>query len=345
MGSRFQPAQPEAQLIFVLLLAACFAAPAAEVDWITQAGGSYVRDDQGRVTEVDLASAWIKDDDLARLAELPQLERIDLSYTWISDVGLEHLQRLESVRSLSLFYCDYITDTAIIYLKGWQHLEDLNLEGTDVTSRVFEHLGAITSLRSLRVGMSRVEDEGFENLAPLISLERLAFGGAKMSGRALSLLPLLPALRHLEIGGLQRTDSGLWGVELNDFNLSNLAVLTTLESLDLSDSKVTDSGLEKLAPLTGLKELNLNGTAITAAGLSSLKALPELRTLRLWRCDKIDEQVLAALTELKQLELVDLAETAISEAAVVKLRAANKDLDVHWAARSKDIERAANIVP
>ncbi len=332
-------------MIFVLLLAACFAAPAAEVDWITEAGGSYIRDDQNRVTEVDLASAWIKDDDLARLAELPDVERIDLSYTWISDIGLEHLQRLENVRSLSLFYCDYITDTAVIYLKGWRRLEELNLEGTDVTSRVFEHLSAITSLRSLRVGMSRVEDEGFEKLAPLTSLERLAFGGAKMSGRALPLLPLLPALKHLEIGGLQRTDSGLWGVELNDFNLSNLAALTTLESLDLSDSKVTDLGLEKLAPLKGLIELNLSGTAVTAAGLKSLKALPQLRTLRLWRCNKIDGQALAVFAELKQLELLDLAETALSEVAISELRAANEDLDVHWAARPKDIERATNLAP
>ena len=332
-------------MIFVLLFVGCLSGFAAEVDWISEAGGSYARNDRGRVTEVNLASAWIKNDDLARLADFPELERIDLSYTWISDLGLEHLQGLENVRSLSLFYCDYITDTGIIYLKEWKRLEELDLEGTDVTSRVFEHLGAITSLRSLKVGMSRVEDEGFENLAPLASLERLSFRGAKMSGRALPLLRLLPSLKHLEIGGLQRTDSGLWGVELNDFNLDNLAALTTLESLDLSDSKVTDSGLRKLAPLTRLEELNLSGTGISAAGLRALGGLPRLRALSLWRCEKIDDEALRVLATLERLAAVDLAEADFTESAIADFRAANAAIRVRWAPKPRDIERAENIAP
>ncbi len=301
-----------------LPLAAADLGHADIASWIESVGGSSERDAQGHIVAVDLGSAWITDDDLALIAKLDNLERLDLSYTWVSDLGLEHLKPLENVRELSLYYCDYITDAAVIPLKGWKKLEILNLEGTDVTSRSFEHIADLTSLRVLKVGHSRVEDEGFENLAPLAKLEEIEFGGNKMSGRALPLLKMLPSLKSIDLGGRQRTDSGLWGVALSDFNLDALAEMTNLEALDLHDTQVGDRGLAQLEPLKRLSRLNISGTRVTDAGLDALSGFTALEQIRLWRT-QVGDAGAAKLAKLAHLKALDLADTKLTDAGLVRL--------------------------
>ncbi len=339
------------------------------VRWIESVGGAAERDDQGRVVGVDLASAWISDDDLELIARLENVERIDLSYTWISDRGMERLEPLRNVRELSLYYCDYITDGGVIPLKGWSKLESLNLEGADVTSRSFEHIANLESLRVLHVGHSRVEDEGFENLAPLVELEEIGFGGNKMSGRALPLLKMLPSLRRVTIGGLQRTDSGLWGVDLTDFNLDRIAELTELEELDLHDSKIRDRGLERLSGLTKLRKLDLSGTLVGATGAPQLAKLRNLESLRLWRCKQVGDETAATLARLPRLETLDLAgsaltddgletlaaiatlrylyvaDTGVTQEAVERFRRLNPRIHVSWSEPAWEVESYRNVAP
>jgi len=57
--------------------------------------------------------------------------------------------------------------------------------------------------------------------------------------------------------------------------------LTSLKSLDLTRSAVTDAGVQHLAAFPALKELNLSETKITAAGLVVLDRLPDLEWLGL----------------------------------------------------------------
>lgn len=328
--------------------------------------GRVERDERGRIVGVDLASKWVTDDDLALLGELDQLSRLRLDYTWISDLGMKHLTLLPKVRELSLSYCDYLTDGAVAAIKDWKELEVLDLEGTDVTSRSFEHIAGMTRLRVLRVGHSRVEDEGFENLAPLERLEELSIGGNKMSGRALPLLKLLPALRRLDLGGRQRTDSGLWSLALSDFNLDALAELTELESLDLRELPIGDAGVARLAALVNLRELNLSGTAVGAEGLTALAELPNLETLHLWRAEAVDDRAAEALAAFDGLETLDLAETPITaaglrrlaalgslrrlylggsevdEAAAARFRESQREVFVSWHEPPRDYDRLAD---
>ena len=64
--------------------------------------------------------------------------------------GSPHLRPLKNVTHLDCYYCDYITDGGIAYLKHWTNLEYLNVHGTEVTSRVFEHLAKMKKLKRLR---------------------------------------------------------------------------------------------------------------------------------------------------------------------------------------------------
>ena len=287
--------------------------------WIVEMGGTVGRNADGDVTEVDLTYTWITDADLVRLASLENLEELNLSYTWISDLGLEHLKPLKKITRLNLRFVEYISDGGIAHLKGWKNLCHLNIRGTQVTSAVFEHLTGLRTLESLDVGFTLVNDEGFENLASLERLQYFAFGGNKLSGISLLLLRLLPSLAHLDVSGRQRTDSGLWRLNLNDFNILPLEDLPSLRSLNVADMSVSDESMKVIRKLTELEALDLSRTLVSSAGMRELRSLSSLRDLRLSQVEGIDDRAAASLVEMEQLELLDLAETQISNRSLPDL--------------------------
>ncbi|MFN3326013.1 MAG: leucine-rich repeat domain-containing protein [Bryobacteraceae bacterium] len=285
-----------------------------DTDWITDLGGSFKRDRSGQVIEVDLSLTWVRDDDLAKLTAFPELRKIDLSHAKISDLGFAQLRPLKKVTHLICYYCDYLTDGAVAYLKHWENLESLNMRGTEVTGRVFDHLAGMKRLKTLDVGFSRVNDDGFDPLSALESLEELHIGGNKMSGLALPLLRLLPSLKNLDVNGSQRTDSGRWGLMLTDVNVESIAALTQLEVLNMGGAIVSDVGMFAIEKLVNLHTLDVSRMEITAKGLDPLTRLPELRRLNLYQATRIDDSAAEFIAAMKKLEILDLSETAITDA-------------------------------
>jgi internalin A len=340
----------------------CLSASEVDISWITELGGSFQRGKDGKIVEVDLSRTWVTDDDLGKLATMTELRRIDLSHTKITDLGLAHLRPLRKVTYLNCFYCDFVTDGGIAFLKQWENLEHLNVRGSEVTSRVLEHLANMKKLKSLHIGFSRVNDDGFDALSSLESLEELHIGGNKMSGLALPLLRLLPALRHLDVNGSQRTDSGRWGLMLTDLNIESVAGLTQLEVLNMGGAIVSDVGMKALERLVNLHTLDLSRMEITAGGIAPLTKLPKLRRLNLWQSTRIDDAAARYVVEMKRLEILDLAETIVTDAIldplekmtqlkmlfldgtkvtpgrVERFRKARPDCRVHWTPKYKEVK-------
>ena len=293
--------------------------PDPSTAWITGLGGSFQRDKSGQVVEVDLTLTWVHDDDLSKLTAFPELRKINLSHAKIGDLGLAQLRPLKKVTHLICYYCDYLTDGAIAYIKHWENLESLTVRGTEVTGRVFEHLAGMKRLKSLDVGFSRVNDDGFDPLSALESLEELHIGGNKMSGLALPLLRLLPSLKHLDVNGSQRTDSGRWGLMLTDVNVDSIAALTQLETLNMGGSIVSDAGMAALEKMTNLHTLDLSRMEITAKGLAPLMRLPKLRRLNLAQSARIDDTAAQYFLDMNRLEILDLSQTAVTDAFLDRL--------------------------
>lgn len=305
------------------MLAVFFSALAAFADdgaWIRELGGSFEEDKTGNIVSADLTSTWVTDDDLGKLAEFSELRKIDLSDTKIGDLGIAQLRRLKKVTHFNCNHCAYITDGAVAYFKHWTDLEYLNVRGSEVTSRVLEHLRAMKRLKYLDIGFSRVNDDGFDALAGLESLEELHIGGDKMSGLALPLLRLLPALKHLDVNGSQRTDSGRWGLMLTDVNVESIAALTQLQTLNMGGASVSDVGMKSLQPLVNLESLDLSRMEITAAGLEAVTKMIKLRRLNLWQSTRIDDKAAAYLLQLENLEEADLGDTAIGDETLDRLQ-------------------------
>jgi len=303
--------------------------------WVTAQGGRIERDAQGQIDSVDLTSSWITDADLARIGALGHLRSLNLAHTKITDVGMQYLKGLTGVQDLNLYYAEYITEDGIAALQNWTSIERLNLRGTKVTSKVFEHLAHLTSLRSLDLAYTQIDDEDFEQLAALTHLEELAIGGNRLTGAALPLLKLLPSLRALDVGGIQRVDSGLWGLALTDGNLQQIGALTQLRSLSLSGANLNDVGadrpermlsrselrdLSKLKALVNLESLDLSNTPVSDDALEALRALPKLRELRLGLAKNIDDRSVPVLLSMAKLDCLYLTGSGVTAQGIAQLR-------------------------
>jgi internalin A len=104
---------------------------------------------------------------------------------------------------------------------------------------------------------------------------------------------------------------------ITDEGLKNLRG-ATIQSLDLSGSKITDSGLVYIGQLHQLQWLYINDTAITDAGIEHLKNLTQLRTVFL-NDDKITDAGLRHLKGLHRLERLFLDNAQITDAGLENL--------------------------
>jgi hypothetical protein len=172
---------------------------------------------------------------------------------------------------------------------------------------------------------------------------------------------LKPRLRYVEALYLD-------GTEVTDRGLEYLADMKELRTLGLGSTAVTDSGVRRLAQLTRLEGLNLRATGIpdravawlarcfgrqdfrvtykskvTDAALADLRQLTRLKWLDLGMTE-ITDFGLRHMETLKDLEVVDLSGTLVTEQGVKKLQQALPKCKVYWQPSTKD-ERQSRATP
>src|SRR4051794_4388897 len=118
--------------------------------------GKAVKDASGEIVELDLTGTWVTDADMAKVARLRHLRKLDISETRLTDSGLERLAALENVVELNCHYAEFLTEDGVAWLRNWKRLERLNLRGTRVTSKVFDSLAKLTTLRALDIAFTQI---------------------------------------------------------------------------------------------------------------------------------------------------------------------------------------------
>jgi len=133
------------------------------------------------------------------------------------------------------------------------------------------------------------------------------------------------------VGLKQLEELNICGNEISDEGLIHIAQLTTLQYLDLSFTHITDDGLQHLQRLTNLQSLLLNGLddddQLTDAGIRYLVPLVQLSELRLNGAHITDQSVDALLT-FRNLRMLDISGTRISEEGYRRLREGLPDCDI-----------------
>jgi hypothetical protein len=144
--------------------------------------------------------------------------------------------------------------------------------------------------------------------APGNSLACLILEGLSIQNSDLAQIAHLTGLRRLE---LTETD-------IDDAALSNLSKLTNLEYLSLSSTLVKGNSLEHLNS-NHLKNLHLGSLNLSAKAFRTISNFKELRWLSLGRSRVLNEG-LAEVARLPMLEVLDIAENIdINDAGIKKL--------------------------
>ena len=235
---------------------------------------------------------------LAIVKELGREFPLDLDIERISTAELQHLKGLPNLRNLSItgFAEDPDASTGgLVHLKALRGLQSLDISFWKVTDTELSSLQGM-KLKSLPIPASTTTRIGLENyLAALETMPNvLDLSDWLIEDDALELLKGLSSLESLSLKNTAITDTGL--LHLKDLN--------NLKKLDLAwngsrptGGQVTNVGLSHLKDLSSLQELDLKGSrGVTNAGLAHLSGLPGLRSLNLTRCSVTK----AAITQLQK---------------------------------------------
>jgi Leucine-rich repeat (LRR) protein len=136
------------------------------------------------------------DEDLAKLAQHPQLREVDLISDKITDAGVAHLKALPKLESLVL-NSSTITDAGVSVLTELPNLRRLVLGRTRFSPGGYAVLKKLPALRKLCLMRVTLTDESVEALQGLTRLETLDFEQLKPESQtaAAALARRLPVVR------------------------------------------------------------------------------------------------------------------------------------------------------
>lgn len=159
--------------------------------------------------QISFYRASIRDDDLADLSELRQLESLDLQRTRVTDAGLFHLRNLSKLKTLRLGgYGTEVKDKGIRYLATLSNLEELSLDRTSITDAALAHLRELKKLKSLSLREVLV-DQGLVHLADHKALTQLDLDSTFLSDATVAAFRPFPEMRRLSAGNTMLTENGV----------------------------------------------------------------------------------------------------------------------------------------
>ncbi len=197
----------------------------------------------------------------------------------LTDAGMVHLRNLTQLRHLSLgvntaqgSVGSKITGKSLAAIAGAKRLQILQLQGIPLVDADLAILEGLSDLRILTIESPDVTDAGLAHLAGLAELRDLGLQGTRVTAEGIKHLRGLTRLHKLNLA-LTRVES-----------LETCRSLGSLESLVLARAPIGDAGLAP-APgsspgFAGLNLMNLAFTRVSDAGLMHLRDLPKLRLVQ-----------------------------------------------------------------
>ena len=139
-----------------------------------------------------------------------------------------------------------VKDSAFAFLANNPDLEDLQLEKTDISGEVLQHIESLPKIRQLALS-----------------------GSSRFTGKGLQRIICLPQLAFLIV----------YDTHFDDAAVEALSVCQKLSRLHLENTAVTDQGLRQLQSLKSLTSLTLrNSTKISAPAIAVFRAaLPQCK--------------------------------------------------------------------
>lgn len=217
------------------------------------------------------------------------------------------LNRFRNLEKIRLHAC---TDEPLLVFaqRPYTYVKVLDLQGCqEITDRGILSLGKLISLRHLDLtNCVRVSDDGLMVLTNLVSLRLLnlriywpalkvveaSFPPKEFTYVGFRALGQVLTLRELSLKGR---------MEVDDSMLVELVGLTSLTSLKLTSTKITNKGLHGIACLRSLVCLKMACTNVTDEGFANLVHLTALKSLRISSCLHMTDVGLEAVGRITSL--------------------------------------------
>jgi hypothetical protein len=203
------------------------------------------------VKDLTISSKTITDETLALLTGLTKLERLSSDGIQLTDDGFKHFAAFKNLKSLSFFHPAFrspnFTGSGLVHLKALPKLEKLTFAGSTTGDIAMEAIGHLTQLKEFRTWHT----------------------AQTQAGNALILKLPLTALR---IG--QRLPS--WGKEspisFDESTMTSLAKIQTLETLELTEARLSAQIIPQLKALPKLTKLKIETVDISPADVEAIQA-------------------------------------------------------------------------
>lgn len=250
----------------------------------------------------------VRDNDVAKIAKMPELRQIDLSETEITDKAIESFAGT-SIEDINLRLCLNISDDCGTALANAKHLHNLDLSQTNIGDETVKKVSAL-DLQLLSVPSCNVTDKGLESLAHTKSLTALSLDGTPVTEKGIS------SLNNLDLEKLSVDSCRSFNDACLDTVISNHP---HLRYLTISNTKVTAKSVRRITELKNLQGLNLASLSLKDEDIKPLMSALHLSSLDLAE-NAITDKSLVELSRMKSLKKLQLSGcNSVSKAAVLKV--------------------------
>jgi hypothetical protein len=215
-----------------------------------------------------------------------------------------------------------VTDESLAHVGHLSGLRELELVGAPVSDTGLQHVRKLSLLVSLRIASppgsprAQINGPGLTHLRPMLNLAHLDLSGTTAGDRAMPLVDSITTIRSLNVSGTNITDAALAGIR----NLRNLEVLVVGSDTGLV-AKVNGSALYGVRELTGLRALHLYGVPMSATGFEVLQGLRNLNYVDLRKTGLTAADV-PRISKLTHIATLDLGENDLPQDARTALQKA-----------------------
>jgi len=269
---------------------------------------------------------------LARRDFASRIETLDLSgwRSTVTDRGLEALQHFTRLRRFELCWPQLVSDAGVAHLAACDHLEYVNLMGTNTGDGVIRALAGKRNLRDFKMGR-QTTDAGLALLRAFPAFTTRPEGGIKYGLMSFQSEPTFLLVDGPVTGaGLASLASldGLTGMNffwhvsaLTPADLAPLAEFAHLVHLGCQGALCNDETMQYIAAMPNLRMLMAQGTVATDDGFSTLSRSRTIEHIWGRECPNLGSRGFAALATMPTLRGLAVSCRQVDDAALALLPA------------------------
>lgn len=210
------------------------------------------------IKNLSISGKTITDETIALLTGLTELEMLSTDGIQLTDAGYKHFAAFQKLKSLAFFHPAFrskdFTGSGLAELKALPKLERLTFAGSTAGDVAMEAIGQLTQIKEFRTWHTAQTQAGNAALLKLTNLTGLRIG--------------------------QRLPE--WGkdapVSFDDSTMVTIAQIKTLESLELTEARLSAKIIPQLQALPRLVRLKIETVDISAADVEAIRAaLPKCK--------------------------------------------------------------------